>query len=587
MANELKRLIREAFNIAYTNHKSDKLNEGAKERGKALTPAAKEKADIALQQIISNPAKAIKYSWDDSKKAVMNYIVDSLVELYQSTKEPKYKEAIGNMFIPTPERITKFNVANKRDETKLTYPKVYWNIFNFARVGSPLDNIYQKDPKAPYEAMIKAWARLFKGGTVLSKATDATGARITTDVFDRLLSYYTGSDSGQGFAGAILKNISDDVRNQMRGEKKYGEKFIPPPQTSTGKDMDFGDEGGLPTPEEEIGDNPFETLGGTTGIEGGEENVNNNFDFRNYQEALRKIVDTAKLYDILNPRQLVVFEETMLNYKTYDEIADKYPNLFPYTVVSGLHGKSLRKYARKPGDILKDLITRDSKESDKFLELLKKYETEYNIPSIANTLFPIIDRRAHTELETVARFNKQNYVSAVKEIINVAQTENIIDTKSLLAFEGFLLDGLSYQEIMDENPGVFDSADTVRKVLGRIMDKESPKNAKFRDILNKISEKYGFDPSLIDNFYKNAKKKSGEVTGAQWISKTGKEMMAQKNAPAKSPEQTNREDAEDSGNTGNEEPEDETGYLWEKFVAENIDKIMERVYKRLTPKLNS
>ena len=33
--------------------------------------------------------------------------------------------------------------------------------------------------------------------------------------------------------------------------------------------------------------------------------------------------------------------------------------------------------------------------------------------------------------------------------------QKIADTKSLLAFEGFVLDGLSFDEIVEENPGFF------------------------------------------------------------------------------------------------------------------------------------
>ena len=208
MPNNLQNIIREAFNLAYKQHKEIKLNEDAKQRGASLEAKnsnLKTKADAALNQIIANPNAALKYPWDMENKSglsmeQMNYIIDSLVELYQSTKDNKYKDAIGSMFIPTPKRETKPNMINKQKETTLEYPKIYWNILNAARVGSPLEQIYKKNPDFIYEAMLKAWGKIFKGGTVVLKKGDSAGERV--DAFDSIVNRYRSE--GQGFAGGIV-----------------------------------------------------------------------------------------------------------------------------------------------------------------------------------------------------------------------------------------------------------------------------------------------------------------------------------------------------------------------------------------------
>jgi hypothetical protein len=242
MANELKRVIREAFNIAYINKKLQSLNEDAREKGEALG-ADKAKADEVLAKVINNPSQAINYPWLMKSKSGLsdeqsNYIVDSLVELYKSTGEDKYKEAIANMFSPAPIVKTGQNMIDKRiKEKSVTNTAAYNEILSKARQGSPLESLNKKDPDFAYTAMLRAWGRLFKGGTIIPKGTDTK-----VDAFDNILKRYTGS--GQGFGGAIIEAMANDVKNEARREARRQGRFVAPPTNRDGKEIDLGDEYG-------------------------------------------------------------------------------------------------------------------------------------------------------------------------------------------------------------------------------------------------------------------------------------------------------------------------------------------------------
>lgn len=561
MTNKLKILVREAFNTAYLNKKLQSLNEDARQRGEALG-VDKTKADEVLAKIINNPNQAINYPWLMKSKSGLsneqsNYIVDSLVEMYKATGDNKYKEALGNMFSPSPIISTGQNMIDKRIKEKSTTNTPTYNfVFSKAREGSPLESIYKKDPEFAYEAMIKAWGRLFKGGTVLPKGTDTK-----VDAFDNILKHY--NDSGQGFGGAIIEAMAGDVKNQSRKEVQRQGKFVAPPVNKDGKELDFGDEygSGAEGAESEAGsefqDDEFSTIGGAEELEKSvEADSGISLDMENYQNAIKKAIQVARETGAANKDALLVFEEVMLNYMTYDEITAKYPEIFA---------------TKKPNNLLRDLIVKTP--NSKFNQILRQVESEYDIPSISESLFPVINNRAETELHKMARTtHKDTFPTAVKTIIKTAQSQKIADTKSLLAFEGFVLDGLGFDEIVDENPGFFADEKDAKNTFENLL-----KNKNFQELSSLVSKEFGLDSDIVSAASKKASKQ-GQGLGAQWIAKAGKEMMANKNEPSKV--------------DNSEEPEadaeaDKLGYVFEKFLAENMDKVMENVYKRLAPKLNS
>lgn len=562
MANKLKILIREAFNTAYLNKKLQSLNEDARQRGEALG-ADKAKADEVLSKIVSNPNQAINYPWLMKSKSGLsneqsNYIVDSLVEMYKATGDNKYKEALGNMFSPSPIITTGQNMIDKRIKEKNTTNTPTYNfVFSKAREGSPLETIYKKDPEFAYDAMIKAWGRLFKGGTILPKGTDTK-----VDAFDNILKHY--KDSGQGFGGAIIEAMAGDVKNQSRKEIQRQGQFVAPPVNKDGKELDLGDEygSGAEGAESEAGsefqDDEFSTIGGAEELEKSvEADSGISLDMENYQNAIKKAIQVARETGAANKDALLVFEEVMLNYMTYDEITAKYPEIFA---------------TKKPNNLLRDLIVKTP--NSKFNQILRQVESEYDIPSISESLFPVINNRAETELHKMARAtHKDTFPTAVKTIIKTAQSQKIADTKSLLAFEGFVLDGLGFDEIVDENPGFFADEKDAKNTFENLL-----KNKNFQELSSLVSKEFGLDSDIVSAASKKASKQ-GQGLGAQWIAKAGKEMMANKEEPS-----TVDNSAEDSEA---DTEADKLGYVFEKFLSENLDKVMENVYKRLAPKINS
>src|ERR1035437_8562674 len=119
MANELKKLIREAFNIAYNNHKSKMVNlneEDSAVMGARLEASGqKQVADDILKKLIESPVGKGRLSWspqggsEDGKKInanQLNYIVENLIELYVQTKDNKYKMIIAYIYSPFAETST-------------------------------------------------------------------------------------------------------------------------------------------------------------------------------------------------------------------------------------------------------------------------------------------------------------------------------------------------------------------------------------------------------------------------------------------------------------------------------------------------
>ncbi len=577
MANKLKILVREAFNTAYLNKKLQSLNEDAREKGEALG-ADKAKADEVLAKVINNPNQAINYPWLLKSKSGLtdeqsNYIVDSLVELYKTSGDVKYKDALGNMFSPSPIITTSQNMIDKKIKEKSTInTPVYNRTIYLAKIGSPLESLMKKDNDLGYDFVLRAWGRLFKGGTTVpdvpkdaqgNKLKDAEGNEMKptkVDAFDNLVKTYTGS--GQGFGQSIVTALAGFVKNLARAEDKRAGRFAAPSVNQDGKEMDFGDEYGTGAEGAELeaggefGEDEFSSLGGSEELEKTiEDKTGYDLDMNSYHEAIRKAVQIARETGIANEKSILLFEEIMLNHLPYSDIALKHPEFATGTPIA---------------TIIRDLITKNKK----FNQVLRQVESEYDIPSISESLFPVINNRAETDLHKMARAtHKDTFPTAVKTIIKTAQSQKIADTKSLLAFEGFVLDGLGFDEIVDENPGFFADEKDAKNTFENLL-----KNKNFQELSSLVSKEFGLDSDIVSAASKKASKQ-GQGLGAQWIAKSGKEMMANKEEPS-----TVDNSAEDSEA---DTEADKLGYVFEKFLSENLDKVMENVYKRLAPKINS
>ena len=557
MANELKKLVREAFNIAYTNHKTNKINEDSASMGASLEVSGqKQIADDILKTLINSTVGSGSLFWSPQGGSMggkkinvnqLNYIVEKLVELYKQTKDNKYKMIIAYIYSPFAETGT-FKRPDGTTARTIKSKPLYDFMLRKFQYSTELERLMEEDPEIFKEMISDVWNWMFVDGKIKPAKGEYKGQIMQT--FDRMVAEYIPNESSN-FGALINKYFENQIKNSTRREASVEFKTASmDAPTSSGRSHDFGDEI-KDSPEtvsatgEEDEENEFANL--VTSAEGGPAEDSNSLEFKDYNTAIRQIIDTARLTDAASEAALTVFEETMLNYLDYDEIAEKYPQLFPKDE-NGI----LKK---KPGNVLRDLIVQSPK--SKFNQILIKFEAEYKIPSIVNALFRIVSKRADSEVEEVSKSNKNSYPSTIKYIINTSKSENITDIKSLLAFEGFFLDGLSFKEIVDENPGSFKDDNEVKKVLDKLLEK----NIKFIEIVKNASEQFSLNSNLIDAYKKLAKKQSGETTGSQWISKSGKEMRAAQ--ATKAPENDYEEE------------------ISEKFVVENLEKIMERVYIRL------
>ncbi len=573
MANKLKILVREAFNTAYLNKKLQSLNEDAREKGEALG-ADKAKADEVLAKVINNPNQAINYPWLLKSKSGLtdeqsNYIVDSLVELYKTSGDVKYKDALGNMFSPSPIITTSQNMIDKKIKEKSTInTPVYNRTIYLAKIGSPLESLMKKDNDLGYDFVLRAWGRLFKGGTTVpdvpkdaqgNKLKDAEGNEMKptkVDAFDNLVKTYTGS--GQGFGQSIVTALAGFVKNLARAEDKRAGRFAAPSVNQDGKEMDFGDEYGTGAEGAELeaggefGEDEFSSLGGSEELEKTiEDKTGYDLDMNSYHEAIRKAVQIARETGIANEKSILLFEEIMLNHLPYSDIALKHPEFATGTPIA---------------TIIRDLITKNKK----FNQVLRQVESEFNIPNISNTLFPIVNSRADTGLHNMAATNRKGVSAAIRAIINRASNQKLIDKKSLLAFQSFALDGLDYAEIAEEWSDFFTSEQEVRDIIDKLK-----KNEDFKNLSKTVSQEFGLDTDIATSMSDKVSK-IGKNLGSSNLAKAGKEM-----SKLEKPEASVFSNGED------EEEDDDNGYVFEKFIAENLDKIMENVYKRLAPRLNS
>lgn len=552
MKNSLHSLIREAFNLAYQKHKFIKetkvLEEGAKEKGEELAridPNAKAAADSVLNKIIQRPDNALKYKWSPQgapglSTPQLNYVIDSLLELYVSTKDAKYKQALSYIYSP-------FSEGTTRDGQKRVYPALYNRIEYKLRNLHGLQDLVDKNPEIFEELVTKAWGRLFGGGTVIPAKGASAGQKI--DFFDRQVEAYMQNPAST-FGAWIIQTLERETMNLLRREMKKGPTVsMDKPMAGSGKNHDFGgefDDSGSDVAGDESED---ELFGSTIGDSNDEYEEKNNLNHETWNTAIQEIIDIALTQGIVKTdtqkAALAIFGDLLLHGLNYDEIVTKHPEF------SEIFSK------RKPNDLLRDFVVK----AEKFKTLCKTIEAKYKIPSVLNALFPVVDQRSKTDLETAFKTYKQTYVNVVKNILKKGMTDNLADTDSLLAFEGFFLDGLTFDEIAQENPGHFKST-TPEKALDKLTSNEA-----FVRMSAEVSTAFGFDKNIWD-FFKRAKKKDSErnKTGAATIFKTTK----QTNTP--------------NDNTTSDEEEEETAddsYVWEQFIEKHMNIIMERIYKRI------
>lgn len=244
MQNELKKTIREAFDIAYNNYKKA-LNESALSLGEKLSPQEKAQADNLLDILVNKKPGYANIEWDPSGKgegigqytpagekkartngnrAQQDYMIESLLELYKSTRDEKYKNALAQFF-----RFTGKQIRGAQGET-ITDESPLWKIAKKRYGGSTaLERLEKKKPGTLYDFLANSWEKIF-----------------SKDYFDKLVDKY--QDTGLNFGRLLSTHILTDLQNQIRDSTGPGSEFdakvksMDAPSNVTGKSLDFGDE---------------------------------------------------------------------------------------------------------------------------------------------------------------------------------------------------------------------------------------------------------------------------------------------------------------------------------------------------------
>lgn len=254
MANELKKLIREAFNTAYLNHK--KINESAESIGASLSPAQKAEADKLINTLVNKGPGYQKIEWDPSgesqgigtyipvdkskgrvsgNRKVQDYIVESIFESYRATRDDKYRDALASFFRYTGTR------TQDSDGNPVTDESPMWKIAKQRFMGGKGQNAAEQN---------KALERLEanKPGSLFDFVANSWEKTFSKKHFDSLVDNY--KDVGGNFGRFITNHIMLDLRNQIRDATGPGSEFgagvtsMDAPSSVTGKASDFGGENG-------------------------------------------------------------------------------------------------------------------------------------------------------------------------------------------------------------------------------------------------------------------------------------------------------------------------------------------------------
>ena len=275
MANELKKLVREAFNIAYTNHKTNKINESVEGLKSKMSSGDIYKVENVFRSIVANPNLAIKYAWTPQGSAngeLNTNQFNLLVEMvYEKTDMAAKKNLIMSFY--NQENKALFNKAAKRIMSSL----------GVATNQQTLESAY-----------MEGWAQMF-----LETQSKKTGERKQN--FEDITALYSGkkfidskgNERESNFGAYIAEIITSNILNAYKDEMSRGGRAtsLDEPSSTTGKPADFGteDDFGSDTQHATMGaedlgnlgaglDNP-ETIGEPEDIEVGAENQEDGDDY--------------------------------------------------------------------------------------------------------------------------------------------------------------------------------------------------------------------------------------------------------------------------------------------------------------------
>jgi len=569
MKNSLQKLIREAFNTAYNTHKTVKktsiLKESSERLAAVLTPEQKTQADTVLNTMVSQKPGWEKYQWDPSGKvsgvsqAQWNYIVEKLLELYQATGDDKYKNILGNAY--TFARKT----VGVGDEARTTNSALYNSMIGPLLANTALERLQAQDPDFLYTVLSRVWGRIFAGGKIDPKAGKYAD-QTNVDAWKKIVDDYVSS--GKSNFGAYLREIIfKDVRDLIKVEMDKGSTISLDRPNKTGKSTDIGDdEGGIEDIRQgdEFGDE--ENIEGGDEATSGYENITADADdekqkraaekVKKFQKAVSDIIHASKTLGIKQESGLLALQEMGLNFLSYEEIAAKYPDIFKEKETQSVDAvKSILKnknLIRISNEVLskyiqnQESVAEAKKEVDFGLYNIfsePNWQEKYNLgPEVVEEIIKIFKEKVSASTTL-----KNQYTNIFREYaINHLTPEQIANRLSDITKK---IRGSGESSLTKYGAG----ATLVQAALYNL-----GKNNRFVALADSILRENGFNV---------------DFEGINWsdFAKAGKAMIDAE--LAKEPEVSNvGDDAEDK-------------YVWENFIAENLDKIMERVYKRLEKRL--
>jgi len=221
MANELKRIIREAFNIAYSNHKSNIISEDVKSLESKMSSGDVYKTENAFREIVANQNLALQYAWSP-----------------QGSENKKLNPQQFNLLA---EMIFERTDANtKRNLMMSLYGQNNQALFNKAakRIMSTLN--IPANRQTMEQAYMEGWAQMFldtekKGGEGEVKQN-----------FEDIVTQYSAipADKRTNFGAYIAEVLTSNMLNAYKSEmsREGGMSSLDKPSTVTGKATEFGSE---------------------------------------------------------------------------------------------------------------------------------------------------------------------------------------------------------------------------------------------------------------------------------------------------------------------------------------------------------
>lgn len=221
MANELKRIIREAFTIAYNNHKSNIISEDVKSLESKMSSGDVYKVENAFREIVANPNLALQYAWSP-----------------QGSENKKLNPQQFNLLAEMIFERTDLNT--KRNLMMSLYGQNNQALFNKAakRIMSTLNTPTNKQTME--QAYMEGWAQMFldtekKGGEVEIKQN-----------FEDIVTQYSAIPANKrtNFGAYIAEVLTSNMLNAYKSEmtRERGVSSLDKPSTVTGKATEFGSE---------------------------------------------------------------------------------------------------------------------------------------------------------------------------------------------------------------------------------------------------------------------------------------------------------------------------------------------------------